>query len=473
MKTLLALTLLAVFVSCQPKTEEIKSTKVVFAGEVENSDDRNALLYMTGWPDRVKLDSSAFRFDVDFERPSIFEMRLAGEYLYIYAAPGDSINISFDKTDVDNSIRITGSHTAENELLRTFIEQREELDGGRRALYTLNEAGFLAKTDSIKTALHGYLESALTNNPDLEADFVNLMRAEIDYDRALKLVRYKNMYSRMANDSTYTESEDLVALKNATSIEHPEYLGAPAFRDFVLDQFYSMVEANDNGNDDSASFLTFIEQDLNGAVNQQPIEDYMKFSALKMALNYFDMERSMTISKAFIQATDNAIYKDDLEKTMARWEPLKAGNAAPSFKYPDINNQLHALADFKGKYVYIDVWATWCVPCLQEQPHLAKLEEKYHDNPNIVFMGISTDQDRAAWEKMVVDRNLGGVQLIHDIEYANIREDYIIEGIPRFILIDKEGNLIDSRAPRPSSDEIKELLAELLGESSPLLGYTN
>ena len=76
---------------------------------------------------------------------------------------------------------------------------------------------------------------------------------------------------------------------------------------------------------------------------------------------------------------------------------LKEGDQAPTFKYLDINGKEVSLSDLKGKYVYIDIWATWCGPCTGELPHLKELEKKMHGK-KIVFVSISCDKDKAAWE---------------------------------------------------------------------------
>lgn len=89
---------------------------------------------------------------------------------------------------------------------------------------------------------------------------------------------------------------------------------------------------------------------------------------------------------------------------------LKEGDQAPTFKYLDINGKEVSLSDLKGKYVYIDIWATWCGPCTGELPHLKELEKKMHGK-KIVFVSISCDKDKAAWEKMVKEKGLEGVQL--------------------------------------------------------------
>ena len=76
---------------------------------------------------------------------------------------------------------------------------------------------------------------------------------------------------------------------------------------------------------------------------------------------------------------------------------LSVGSEAPDFKYPDIEGNIYSLKDFKGKYVYIDVWATWCGPCCKEIPSLKKLEKKM-EKKKIVFVSLSCDKDVAVWK---------------------------------------------------------------------------
>lgn len=141
---------------------------------------------------------------------------------------------------------------------------------------------------------------------------------------------------------------------------------------------------------------------------------------------------------------------------------VKDGEACPDFAFNDINGKEVTLKSLKGKYVLIDVWATWCSPCRGEIPYLKKLEEKMHGK-KIVFVSLSVDKDKAAWEKMVADQKLGGVQL-HFGGDRSLMEAFKITGIPRFILLDKKGNIVRSKMIRPSQEkEIYEFLSNLKG----------
>lgn len=141
---------------------------------------------------------------------------------------------------------------------------------------------------------------------------------------------------------------------------------------------------------------------------------------------------------------------------------LAKGKPSPKFEnYENFKGGTTSLDDLKGKYVYIDMWATWCQPCKNEIPFLQKVEKKYHGK-NIEFVSISVDQkkDYEVWKKMVADMNLSGVQLYSNRDKA-FSGAYRVNSIPRFILLDPQGNIIDANAPRPSSPKLIELFNSL------------
>ena len=143
---------------------------------------------------------------------------------------------------------------------------------------------------------------------------------------------------------------------------------------------------------------------------------------------------------------------------------LAKGNVSPVFaNYENHKGGKTSLADLKGKYVYIDVWATWCAPCKAEIPFLKALEKEY-EGKNIQFVSISVDKPEAyeTWKNMVATEQLGGIQLYADNNFeSQFILDYNINSIPRFILIDTEGNIVDADVLRPSNPKLKELFTEL------------
>ena len=155
-------------------------------------------------------------------------------------------------------------------------------------------------------------------------------------------------------------------------------------------------------------------------------------------------------------------YKSYLAESLSLKEILSVGTPSPVFEdYENYKGGKTSLSDLKGKYVYVDVWATWCGPCKAEIPSLKELEKKYQGK-SIHFVSISIDDDRSHggswdkahedWKAMVADKELGGIQVFADNDWkSEFVQAYKINGIPRFILIDPAGNIVAADAPRPSS----------------------
>lgn len=197
------------------------------------------------------------------------------------------------------------------------------------------------------------------------------------------------------------------------------------------------------------------EFDIKIAELKKKLDDLLK--------NAPDLEEE--VSKMELEANDKliAFFESNYEKEHLNYVGLKKGDPSPKFNYPDQFGKNVALDDLKGKYVYVDVWATWCGPCKKEIPFLKDLDEEYKGK-DIAFVSLSIDkmEHKEKWLKMIKDEDLKGIQIIADKDWnSEFVSAYNIKGIPRFILIDKEGNIIDSNAPRPSDPNLKEVLEEL------------
>lgn len=155
------------------------------------------------------------------------------------------------------------------------------------------------------------------------------------------------------------------------------------------------------------------------------------------------------------------MYQQFLATKTAR-DQTASGSPAPDITLdaPDGTQvQLKELA--KGKFTYIDVWATWCGPCKREIPFMAKLVEKFKGNDQVLFLSISVDENVEAWKKMIAaDKPEWAQYNIHGAVNQQFSNDWGITGIPRFIMIDKNGNIFAADATRPSNPETEQTIRE-------------
>ncbi len=132
---------------------------------------------------------------------------------------------------------------------------------------------------------------------------------------------------------------------------------------------------------------------------------------------------------------------------------------APNLTMPDVNGKAMSITDFKGKYVLVDFWASWCAPCRQENPNIVKAYNKYN-NKNFTILGVSLDANKDAWLKAIEKDNL---KWNHMSDLKQWESDavnaYQIEGIPFNVLVDPNGKII---AKDLRGDELDKKLAEVL-----------
>jgi thiol-disulfide isomerase/thioredoxin len=199
-------------------------------------------------------------------------------------------------------------------------------------------------------------------------------------------------------------------------------------------------------------------------VNQLPNDTIKGAFVVKVANRYRSFEALSDVEAEYGKYLVTDRLKQDFLKLKNSRTKSEADSPAPDFRFESIDGKQVRLSSLLGKVVYIDVWATWCNPCIKEIPYLKKLEEEY-SSKGIVFVSISIDaeKDRDKWKKFVADQQLKGVQLFAgDKGHKDITTAYKISGIPRFIVIGKDGKVVNPDAPRPSSSDIRKVFDGLL-----------
>ena len=153
------------------------------------------------------------------------------------------------------------------------------------------------------------------------------------------------------------------------------------------------------------------------------------------------------------------------DKVYEYYKELVPGSQALDFTMTDKKGKTFRLSDFRGKAVYIDVWATWCGPCCAEIPHMEKLAAHYAKDKRIELISISLDEDKAKWEKKLAEDKPEWKQYIClDAFDSQLCKNYDINGIPRFFFFDKDGKVISLEAPRPSEEGIIEYIDKHLAD---------
>jgi thiol-disulfide isomerase/thioredoxin len=307
--------------------------------------------------------------------------------------------------------------------------------------------------------------------------------------KTLKVYKDKSFEKIITVNEDGTFSDTLKVEEGDYSIKHGDEFGSiylkngfdSSFETDYTDFDNSLVykgDGSDINNYMIQSYLlsdTYFTEDLFENPNTENLDkavaDY-KAGFQNLESNYKGLDSLHKANGTKIMEGTIASLKNYLSGKIALREALPEGTPSPTFEnYINFKGGTTSLSDLKGKYVYVDIWATWCGPCKREIPSLKKVEEQFHGK-NIEFVSISVDDEKRSgtkekafesWKTMVKDKELGGIQLFSDNAWqSDFVKNYKVNGIPRFILIDPDGNVVSPDAPRPSNPKLVELLEEKL-----------
>ena len=161
-------------------------------------------------------------------------------------------------------------------------------------------------------------------------------------------------------------------------------------------------------------------------------------------------------------AIQQEAFKSAVYQKLLSIRKLAKGQPAYPFQYKDAAGRIVSMNDFRGKWVLVDVWATWCVPCKEEIPYLKQLKDEL-EGTQLEIIGIAADKAdyEQRWRKFLTDNKPAGVQLFSG-SWEDFTDYYDIATIPRFLIFDPNGNIVTTQAPRPSAPELKKLLLDLM-----------
>ena len=144
----------------------------------------------------------------------------------------------------------------------------------------------------------------------------------------------------------------------------------------------------------------------------------------------------------FKKPITETIYFKHLNKLYSTLKKVAISAQAPAFSVPDVNGNIVTLDDYKGKYVLIDFWASWCAPCRVANPTLVKTYNALKDR-NFTIVGISVDKSRKGWLKAIEKDELPWTNISNIKGWDNVSDDYGVKAVPQNFLINPEGKIID------------------------------
>lgn len=375
------------------------------------------------------------------------------QMMNVYLERGDRASVSFSGKDFKGTYAFEGEMEPAVKYLNTVV-----LTALPDEDYALPFDEYVKKLEKKEIEAVKLLEASGVSKA---GNFEEIEKGRIRYSYATQLLMYPLGHRLMAQDMDYQPDQKYYDVLDTYVVADDLLADLDQYREFIAEAAHVLDADN---RDETAAYPRAVAQmrfiaDRFEAGKTRDVLLHRLANAYVTRFGIEDIQDMENIYRTYVQ---DPVLVAKYDAAREKWNLASVGKPSPDFKGVDVNGKEYTLADFRGKYVYIDVWATWCGPCRQEIPYLKKLDEDYKD-AQIVFLSLSVDQDKAKWEKMVKEQSMSGVQL-HIGQNSSFQQAYKIEGIPHFILLDREGRIIDKKMSRPSMDEVtRERIENLEG----------
>lgn len=426
-------------------------TYVLFSASVENPVGNTASVTNGEFNVKFTLDENGSFSDTLFipER-GYYSFGTGRESSAMYLNLGDVIHVSLNTEEFDETITYKGKGSEKNNYLAKKYIQSELSGLDFEGFFSLDENSFNVMNNKVFITE----EELLIASSIPDDKFIEVEKKALKYDYIANISNYEEYYAYLSKDPDFKPSQEFYEKLSGFDYSNEEdYKIYASYRTIVANHY---IKAIDTEEELISTFAAL--QEVKSDLIRNDLLNSFKYS-FSPAHAYLESFYTLLMETS----TDDA-FKEKLTTKYNLIKNLTPGNESPSFSYPDKDGNNVSLEMLKGKIVYIDVWATWCGPCKREIPYLKELTSNY-EGKDIAFVSISIDEqkDYEKWLAMLNEKEMEGFQLFADKAWASsFVKDYAIQGIPRFILIDKDGVIISADADRPSNPELPEILNGLL-----------
>ncbi|MCI5054531.1 MAG: TlpA family protein disulfide reductase [Flavobacteriales bacterium] len=454
MRYLLGFFTILMLSTCATENESV--TRI--SGKVSNYEDDFFVLKNFNVEDTISMTADSFQLDLEINEPTYYTLHFGNKSVQLYIEPNENLSIALDPSVLDSTkfygdLGVYNKTILENTILSFSLK-----------LWEIDSVNFLNRLDSIIM-----VQTANLNELSMKGHvlFDQVEHARIDkFEYELK-TNYPMFYRRLFKKDPDIDSASFFRSLEGYSFADGYLYNIPYYAYSALNYISDQVQKV-HGKQAGIKHLNSEADFIKNNVQDTVAKTMLLFRLTEIALNNYKPDSVQYIYDNFLSASNDNRYKERLTKKFQIFKETKAGMKAKPFAYKNIHDEEIDLEELRGNLVYIDIWATWCKPCVAEIPALEQLQEQFKDE-NVKFVSISIDKRRSKWQKFVTDQQMRGIQLWCGGNWGgDIIKKYAISSIPRFILIDENGNLIDSDAPRPSNKETIQLIERSLPRSKEI-----
>ncbi|HEY1114222.1 MAG TPA: ABC transporter permease [Chitinophagaceae bacterium] len=381
----------------------------------------------------------------------VYTVRAGKFTMPVYMSTSDSTYLDWELKDKMSDVKATGTRVAENAYLKERRPYRSwaltenayqyppKVYASRMISEWEKESGKIRKfktVDNIRPA-DDFLE---VQQKLLAVQFLDLAD---NYYPQVHAVYFPN--------ETLAWPASLDNLRKEVSLEDSSLITYSNYRAYVTGHFRTKSHKNDS------LFFYYLDTEI----KNPRVKDFLMYEAMQNNLGRIkDSARRDHLLHTVLPTFSSTRLKDHLSQAALRMSNMQRGRTAYNFTAEALNGRQIQLANLAGRYIVVDVWATWCGPCKKENPVFDELAERY-TSERLAFVSVSVDEDANQWRMQAAGRSKKVLQLHATDEEFSRR--YALNTIPRFMLIDPRGNIIDADMPHPTEPEFEAMLEKEVG----------
>ncbi|GAB3503581.1 hypothetical protein GCM10027442_04700 [Emticicia fontis] len=388
----------------------------------------------------------------------------------IYLKPDGTYEVSVDFSKKYLDVNFAGKDANINTYLEQAKQRFREFKYRNKEYYQWNKEEYplaIQKIDSILTLERKAFFQANTITKEDKELLEDLAKAEILSSKMSHFLANYNPVS-LENQNIPPVLQNLNKSvpfnENLLQAQPESYLMVIKFYSQILSRVAMQESLMDVKNMTVDSYLEISYPIIKKLSASAKFKEFMLADIIMNCLMIKIPENFNSIFNEFKESYPNSGYIPKIYLRYNSLTKISKGNKAFEIEGKNISDKTVKLSDFNGKIVYIDLWATWCGPCIKEFPNSVALQKKFKANKEIIFLFVSLDKDRNKWKNYLLKHpELTGIHInLLAPELEKTMQNYNVNSVPRYILIDKIGGIISSSADAPSSDKIESTLRNLL-----------
>jgi len=447
-----------VFSSCSEKNY------VLFSGNIANTKDTTMKIgnISRDFQKEVSIDENGnFRDTLFITSPGAYSYQIGRSYAAVFFREGYDLNLNLDVNDFFKSRKFKGNGSEVNNYHVARSALKNKLVGDAKAFFVVPIEDFMTKIDKNKDTFLDFLESSTLKGQDKE-----IQRKIIEHDYLLTRYNYDKFNHYHTKIHPELPEGYYVPIIEMDLDDEVSFIYDKSYRNLIVEN-WRLTSKEAMEADPSLTQVSFVKNKIK-KIKSTKIKDLM----VSMLFRQISLKNKnyKTDYPRILEMLAADKLKEKLTAKFLGVQKTKPKMLAPNFNYENYKGGKTTLKDLKGKLVYIEIWATWCGPCIKEMPALTQLIKDFKGK-NIEFVSISVDSkgDYEKWREMIPEKNVGGIQLLAD---KGLKSDFMqafsIGLIPRTLLLDEDGRIITIKAPRPSADNTKQYINNLLNKIKKL-----